>query len=184
MELVFVFAVVFLQILFVNLFEVVQVVGAFGIDTFVEDKVFAVLFGNQRMVAVGTAQLQGRKTAVLWGEPGTTYFAEYLSFGTIVFVEVWHRRITARTGAVFGDIAFRAAVYGLDLLSIAFLDIVDEFLVSPALTEVSDKWQFICLEFLVFGGMGVIMCPLPEGDISTDKVYQPAKGSRCPGMAV
>ena len=139
-ELVFVFAVVFLQILFVNLFEVVQVVGALGIDTFVEDKVFAVLFGNQRMVAVGTAQLHGRKTAVLWGEPGITYFAEYLSFGTIVFVEVWHRRITAWTGAVFGDIAFRTAVYGLDLLPIAFLDIGDELLVSPALTEVSDKW--------------------------------------------
>ncbi len=80
MEFVFVFAVVLLQILFVNLFEVVQVVGTFRVHTLVKDKVFAILFRDQRMVAVGTAQLHGRKAALFWGEPGVAYFAEHLPF--------------------------------------------------------------------------------------------------------
>ena len=120
------------------------------------------------------AQLYGRETAVLWGKPGITYFAEYLPFGAVVFVEKWHRSVTAGTGAVLRDIAFRAAVHGPDLLPIACFNIRDELLISPALTEVSDKRQLVCLEFLVLGGMGIIKSPLPEGDVSADKHDQPA----------
>lgn len=65
-ELVFVFAVAFIQVFLVDLFEVVQVIRAFGVHTFVEDEVLPILFGNQSVAAVGTAQLHGRETAVLW----------------------------------------------------------------------------------------------------------------------
>ena len=151
MELIFVLTIIFLQVFFIDLFEVVQVVGTFGVHALVKDKVFPVLFGGQSMVAVGTAQLHGRKAALFWRGPGIAYFAEYLPFGAIVFVEIWHRGITAWTGAVLRDITFRAAVDGPDLLPIAFLDIGDEFFVGPALMEVSDEGKFICFEFLVFG---------------------------------
>ena len=133
-----------------------------------------VLFGDQSIATVWAAQLQGRETAVLWGEPGAAYFAEYLPFGAVVPVKVWHGGITAWTGAVLRDVAFRAAVDGPDLVSIAFLDIGDELFVGPALTEVSDKGQLVSLEFLVFWGMGIIKSPLSERDVSADKHDQPA----------
>lgn len=65
-ELVSVFAAAFIQVLLVDLFEVVQVIRAFGVHAFVEDEVLPILFGNQGVAAVGTAQLHGRETAVLW----------------------------------------------------------------------------------------------------------------------
>ena len=153
MEFVFVFAVAFIQVLFINLFEVMQVIGAFGVHAVVEHEVLPVLLGGQGMVAVWAAQFQGREAAVLWRKPGAANFAEYLPFGAIVFVEIWHRRITAWTGAVLRDIAIRTAVHGPDFLPIAFFNIRDELLISPVLTEVSNKGQFVCLELLVFGGM-------------------------------
>ena len=135
---------------------------------------FPVLFRDQCIATVWAVQLQGRETAVLWGEPGIADFAEHLPFGAVVPVKVWHRSITAWTGAVLRDIAFRAAVDGPDLVSIAFFDIGDELFVSPALTEVSDEGQFICLEFLVFGGLRIVKGPLPERDVSADEHDQPA----------
>ena len=173
-EFVFVFAIVFLQVFFINLFEVVQIVGAFGVYTFVEDKVLAVFFGNKCMAAVGVPQLHGRKAALLWREQGTVYLAEYLPFGAVVFVEIRHGRITAWAGAVLRDVAVRAAVYRLDLLPIAFFDIGDELFVSPVLAKVGDKGQLVCFEFLVFRGMGVIKSPLPEWDVSADEHDEPA----------
>jgi hypothetical protein len=53
-ELIFILSVVLFQILFVNLFEVVKVVGTFRIDAFMDDEVLPVLFGNKDVVAVRT----------------------------------------------------------------------------------------------------------------------------------
>lgn len=174
MELVLVPAVVFLPVFPVNLFEVVQVIGAFGVDTFVEDEVLPVFFGHQGMAAVRAAQLHGGEAAVLWGESGIAHFAEHLAFGAIVLVEVRHRRIAAWAGAVLRDVAFRAAVHRPDLLPITLFDIGDELLIGPALAEVSDKRQLVRLEFLVFGGIGIIKGPLPEWDVSADEHDEPA----------
>ena len=41
---------------FINLFEVVEIVRAFRIDTLMDDKVLAVFLGNQSVPTVGTAQ--------------------------------------------------------------------------------------------------------------------------------
>ncbi len=84
MEFVFILAIVYLQVLFINLFEVVQVIGAFWVHAFMEDEVFPILFGDQGIAAVGAAQFQGREAAVLWGEPGVAHFAEHLPFGAVV----------------------------------------------------------------------------------------------------
>ena len=44
MKLVFIFAIVFLQVFFIDVFEVMEIVGTFLVDAFVEDEVFPVLF--------------------------------------------------------------------------------------------------------------------------------------------
>lgn len=56
MKLVFIFAIVFLQVFFIDVFEVMEIVGTFLVDAFVEDEVFPVLFVDKGMSAVGTAQ--------------------------------------------------------------------------------------------------------------------------------
>lgn len=43
MKLVFIFAIVFLQVFFIDVFEVMEIVGTFLVDAFVEDEVFPVL---------------------------------------------------------------------------------------------------------------------------------------------
>ena len=63
---------------------------------------------------------------------------------------------------------------GADLFAIAFFDIGDELLISPALAEVGDERELVNLELLVFRGMGIIESPLFEWDISADEVDQPA----------
>ena len=50
----------------------------------------------------------------------------------------------------------------------------DKLFISPVLTEVSDKGEFVDLELLVFWGMGIIKGPLPKGDVSAYEVDQPA----------
>ena len=55
-EFVFVFAIVFVQMFFINAGEVMQIVRAFGIHTFVDDKVFTVFLMHQAVVAMRTSQ--------------------------------------------------------------------------------------------------------------------------------
>lgn len=43
MQLIFIFSIILVQVLFINLFKVVEIVRAFGIHTFVDDKVSAFL---------------------------------------------------------------------------------------------------------------------------------------------
>ena len=54
MEFIFVLTVIFSQILFINLFEVVKIVRAFRIHTFVDYKVLTVFLMNESMTAVRT----------------------------------------------------------------------------------------------------------------------------------
>ena len=54
---------VFLEVSLVHFSEIVEIIGAFGIDTFMDDKVFAFLFGNECIAAVWVAHLHGRETA-------------------------------------------------------------------------------------------------------------------------
>ena len=160
MELIFILAIILFEVILIHLFEIVEVVRAFRIDTFVEDEVLPLFLWDEGVATVRAAQLHGREPAVPRGESGIAYLAEDLAFGAVVPVEVWHGRVTARAGAVLRDIAFRAAPDGADLLAIAFFDVGNELPVSPALAEVSDERQLVSLEFLVFWGMGIIESPL------------------------
>ena len=174
MELIFVLAVILFEVLRIHLFQVVEVVRAFGIDALVQDKVFAFLFWNKGMPAVGAAQLQGREAAFSRRKPGRTDLAEELPFGAVILVKKRFRGVTAWAGAVVRDIAFRASADGTDFLAIAFFVVRDEFFVRPVLSEIGDQREFINLELLVLRGMGIIESPLLERNISADQVYQPA----------
>ncbi len=106
MKFIFIFAVVFLKVCFIHLSKVMEIVGAFGIDAFMEDEMLSVFLWNKGVSAVRTAQFHGRKFAFFRREPGGADFAQELSFGAVVFVEVWLWGITAGTGAVLRDVAF------------------------------------------------------------------------------
>ena len=56
MEFVFIPAIVLIQIFFINFPKVVKIVRAFGIHTFVDDKVFTVFLMHQAVVAMRTSQ--------------------------------------------------------------------------------------------------------------------------------
>ncbi len=94
-------------------------------------------------------------------------------FGIRVFPQCGQRSFTAGAGAVIRNVTFRAAADRTYLLTIPFFVVRDEFLISPVLTEVGDQREFINLELLVCGEMGIIESQLLKGDISADKVKKP-----------
>ena len=55
-EFIFIFAEFIFQVLIIHFFEVVEIVRAFGIHTFVDDKVFTVFLMHQAVVAMRTSQ--------------------------------------------------------------------------------------------------------------------------------
>ena len=87
------------EVFLIHFFQVVEVVGAFGIDTLMDDKVFPVFFGDEGISAVRTPQLQGREAAFGGGKPGGADFTEQLAFGTIILVKKWLRAFS------FGDVS-------------------------------------------------------------------------------
>lgn len=170
MEFIFVLAMILFEVLLIHLFEIVEVVGAFGIDTLVDDKVFPFFFGNEGISAVRASQLHGREAAFGGGKSGGTDFAEKLSFGTVILVEERFRGITAWAVAVVRNITFRAAADRADFFAVALFVVGDKFFVSPVLSEVGDQREFIDFEFLVLWGMGIVKSPLLERNVSADEV--------------
>jgi len=169
-EFVFIFAIVFRKVFLINLFEVVEIIGAFGIDALMDDKVFAFFLWDECIATVWAAQFHGGETAFIWGEPGGADLAEKLAFGTVILVKERFWRVTARASAVIRNITFRASADRADLFAIAFFVIRDEFRISPVLSEVGNKWEFINFKLLIFWGMGIIRHPLLKRDVSADKI--------------
>lgn len=129
-----------------------------------------VFLWNKGVTAVWAAQLYRREAALLRREPCITDLTEKLAFGTVIFVEERLRSATARAGTLVRDITFGAAADRADLLTVTLFKVRDEFFVSPVLPEVSDKREFINFKFLIFGRVGIIKSPLPEGNVSADKI--------------
>ena len=169
MELVFIFAVILFEIVLIHFLQVMKIVRTFGIDALVEDKVFPFFFGDEGISTVGAAQLYGREAVFVGGKPCGTDLTEELSFGTVILVKKGFGCITAGAGAAIRDIAFRAAADRADLFTITFFVVRDEIFIVPALPEVSNEREYVNLELLVFGGMGVIKSPLSEWDVSAEE---------------
>ena len=86
MEFVFILAIVLIQVFFINVTEIVEIVRALGVYTFVYDEVLPVLLWNKSIPTVRAAEPDRGKTAFFRRESGITDLAKNLSFGTIVFV--------------------------------------------------------------------------------------------------
>ena len=170
MELIFIFAIVFPEVFFINFLKIVKIIRAFRIHAFMDDEVFSVFFGNKSVAAMRATQFYGRKTTVLWRKSCSTDLAENLAFGTIVFVKERLWCITAWAGAGLRDITFRTATDRTDLLAVAFFVVRDEIFIGPVLSEIGNERKFINLEFLILWRVGIIESPLLERDISANKL--------------
>ena len=58
-EFVFVFTKVFVQMLFIKLPQIVEIIRAFGIHAFMDDEVFAVFLVNETVIAMRAFQDSG-----------------------------------------------------------------------------------------------------------------------------
>ena len=170
MELVFILSISLIEMFWLHFFKVVEIVRAFRVHTLMQDKKLAVLFGNEGIPAVRAAQLYRREAVILLGELCVTDLTGELTFGTVILVKIWLRSLTTGTGTVIGDVTSGPPFDGTDLLAVTFFKVRDEFFVSPVLTEICDQREFINPVFLVFRGMGVIKRPLPEWNVSADKI--------------
>ena len=169
-EFIFVFSVAAFEIFLINLFEIVKVVRTFGIDAFVDHKVFAVFLVNHRVIAVRAFQGVGLcKTVFIRRECSGAYFAQDLSFRAIILIEIRFWRIAAGAGAHIVDITYGPAVDRFDFFAILPFKVRDVIVVVPFLV-IDDLWKFINFELLIFWRMRIIESPLFERDISTDKI--------------
>ena len=171
MEFIFIFTEILFEVLFIHFLEIVEIIRAFGIETFVNNKVFPVFLRDKGMAAVRAAQgILSGEAVVVRGEGGGADLAGELASPAVVAVEVRLGRIAGRAAAVFRDVTFRAAGNGPDLLMIFMLEVKDEELPVPIVLVELDSGEFISFELLVLWGMGIIKSPLPEGDISADEI--------------
>jgi len=65
MEFVSIFAINLIQMFWIYFFKVVEIVRAFRVYTLMQDKKFSILFGNEGVATVRTAQFHGRETVIL-----------------------------------------------------------------------------------------------------------------------
>ena len=91
MELIFVFAVIFIQILLIHFFKIIEIVRTFRIDTFVYAEELAVFLDNQGLAAMRTGKPDGRGDHFTGREGLSADFALVLSVPAIVIVDVMVR---------------------------------------------------------------------------------------------
>ncbi len=83
------FAIVFLKVFFVDFLKVVEIVGTYGIDAFVDDEMFTVFLTLKGMLAVRTSKRHLIiKAVVSGGESSLADITHELSCFTVVFVEI------------------------------------------------------------------------------------------------
>ena len=141
-----------------------------------DDEVFAILLGCESMHTVRTAQFKRRMPILNRRKPGLTDFTHDLAFGAVVLIQIDFRSVATRAFTVVIDIAFRTTFYRLDWFVIILVTpciVSHEIFVIPGL-NIQDQRERIDFQLLISGGTGVIISPLLERDVSTDKVNQPA----------
>ena len=141
-----------------------------------DDEVFAILLGCESMHTVRTAQFKRRMHILNRRKPGLTDFTHDLAFGAVVLIQIDFRSVATRAFTVVIDIAFRTTFYRLDWFVIILVTpciVSHEIFVIPGL-NIQDQRERIDFQLLISGGTGVIISPLLERDVSTDKVNQPA----------
>ena len=169
MEFVLVFAVIFFEIILINLFQVVKIVRTLGVDTLMEDEVFPLFFGDEGVSAVRAGKADGGRELFAGNESLSADFALVLPVAAVIIVDVLVRSAAERTDGIFRD---RPAITPLDGFhgSAILPEIVFEEELPVLFNEGFDDREFVDLEFLILWGMGVVKSPLLERDISADEV--------------
>lgn len=171
-EFVFVFPVGFLKVFLVNLLQVMQVVGALGVHTFMDGEVLAVFFRNKGMPAMGAEESYRGGNLFTGNKSLSTDFTKELPMATIIVVNVVVRSPAKRADGIIRDGFAIPALNRLHRLAIFPLEVFEEKL--PVLFDKGfDNGECIHLELLVFRGVRVIKSPLLKRDISADEVNQP-----------
>ncbi len=171
-KLVFVFPVGFLKVFLVNLLQVMQVVGALGVHTFMDGEVLAVFFRNKGMPAMGAEKSYRGGNLFTGNKSLSTDFTKELAMAAIIVVNVVVRSPAKRADGIVRDGFAIPALNRLHRLAIFPLVVFEEKL--PVLFDKGfDNGKCIRLELLVFRGVRVIKSPLLKRDISADEVNQP-----------
>ena len=173
MELLFIFPVIRIQMLLIDLGEVMQIEGAFWVDTFVYAEELPILFGDEGVSTVRAHEAEGRSNNLPSDECLATDFALVLSVTAIVIIEVVVWSATEGTDGILGN-----------GFPVAPLDRSDGFAILPEVVlkeelpvlsdEGLDDGEPVSGELLVFRRVGIIEGPLFEGDVSANKIQEPA----------
>lgn len=151
-----------------------EIIRASGIQTFMYVKVLAGFNFLKGMRAVrALQQIFVIVLVLMFIKSGTADFAEELSLGTVIAVQVFRRGIAARAGAVRRDIGIAAVFDRLDFLTITPFEIGNEILIVPNFPD-NNSGKFVNFIFLVFRRQGILVSPLFEGNVAADKMDEPA----------
>jgi hypothetical protein len=175
-EFIFIFAVILIEMLFVNLPEIMKIIGALWIYTFMDDEVFTVFYMSQVVITMRAFQNGsfGETVIFCWRKMCLADFAQNLAFlPAVIPHQVIHGSITCRAGTVFRDITFHTSKDRPDGFVVTFFVVRNKIFPIPSLSVRDDLWKLVCFEFLILWRVGVIKSPLPERDISADKVNEP-----------
>ena len=110
-EFVFVFAIVFVQMFLIHFLQVVEIVRAFRVYTFVYAEKGSVFNSNKTVATVRTEETQWGCGVFPGRECLTTDFALILTVIPIVVIYVVMRRTTDRTAYIFGNCAAVTSLY-------------------------------------------------------------------------
>ena len=88
MEFVFILSISLIEMFWLHIFKIVEIVRTFRVHTLMQDKKLPVLFGNESVPTVRTAQLYRREAVILLGELCVTDLAGELTFGTVILVKI------------------------------------------------------------------------------------------------
>ena len=169
MELIFVFAIVLIQVFLLHLFKVVEIVRALWIDTFMYAEELAVFLGNKGISTVRAGKADGSSNNFASAEGLTTDLALVLTITTIVVVNVVMRSPTQRTDGILGNGFTIAPLNRLDRFSV-FPPIVFEKELPVLFDKGFDDRKLINLEFLILGRVGIVKSPLFKRNISANKI--------------
>jgi hypothetical protein len=152
-EFIFIFAVIFIKMLFLNFFEIMEIIRALWIYTFMDDEVFTVFFMREVVTAMRAFQDSSFGKAIIpgWRKMCLADFAQKLTFlFAIIPHQIIHGSITYRAGTVLWNVAVVTSEYRLEGFAIAFFVVTDEIFPVPILFIGYDFWKLINPEFLIF----------------------------------
>lgn len=139
--------------------EIMLIKRAVLVDTFVDAEKLPVLFRDKGMAAVGTEETDGSGDIFPAGESLSTDLTLILAVAAIIIIDVMMRSATERADDVFRDGSVGSSLNRSDRFVVFPLIVFEKEL--PVLSEESlDDRKPVHFEFLIFGGMEIVISPL------------------------